>query len=116
MRHRPIPPSPHQPPPIPLPPLPPPPPLIIHLPNPPLPPKLLIPALHNRERLHNVAHIIALDTIQVKIRRVKLAAQQETPLLIPAEWWPIVTAIFGERFQVPGSVGEFECSRPYPST
>ena len=54
--------------------------LVIHLQNHPLrtvllPIQLLILVFHNRERLHNRVHIVALDTIQVKISRIKLAAQ-----------------------------------------
>ena len=94
--------------------------LIIYLQNHPLrpilPEPLLILALHNRECLHNIIHIIALDTIQVKIRRIQLTAQQKTSLLIPTERRPIIATIFGEGFQVPGCVGEFECSRKYPIT
>ncbi len=74
MRHLRIPRPRHQPRPIHLSRLHCPPHLIIHLQNHPLrpirPKQLLILALHNGERLHRVIHIIVLDTIQVKIRRI----------------------------------------------
>ena len=73
-----------------------------------LPVLLLIGFFHNSESSYDVVHVVALDAIQVKIGGVQFAAQQETPLLVPAEWWPVVVTIFGERFQVPGSVGKFK--------
>src|SRR6266571_748456 len=82
--------------------------------RPELPVLLLILALHNRERLHNIVHVIALDAIQVKISRVQLAAQQETPLFVPSEGRTIVATVFSEGFQVPGGIGEFEGARPDP--
>src|SRR6266704_5550386 len=92
--------------------------VIIYLQNHPLrpilPEQFLILALHNWERLHNVIHIIALNTIQVEISPIKLTAQKETSLFIPLERWDFKAAIFGEGFQIPGCVDEFECSRKNP--
>ena len=44
---------------------------------------LLILALHNGERLQHVIHVVAGNAVEVKIGGIKLAAQQETTLLIP---------------------------------
>ena len=44
---------------------------------------LLILALHNGERLQNVIYVVAGNVVEVEIGGIKLAAQQETTLLIP---------------------------------
>jgi hypothetical protein len=88
MRQRPIPWPRYQPRPIHLARLYHPPHLIMHLQNHPLRPilpiQLLILTFHNREPLHNIIYIIALDTIQVKIRRFKLAAWGD---FFQDKWW-----------------------------
>src|SRR5712691_11242683 len=65
-------------------------------------------ALDDGEGLHDVVPIVAADAVEVEVRSVEFAAQQKTPLFVPAEGRAVVAAVFGERGQVPGRVGEFE--------
>ena len=81
-----------------------------------LAPRPLILAPHNRERLHDVVHVVALNPVQVKVRGVQLAAQQETPLLIPPKRWPRVATLARELAQVPRRIRQLERTRTYPLT
>ncbi len=50
-----------------------------HLLGPVFPVLLLILALHGRERLHDIVHIITLDAVEVKIGRIKFRARLAVP-------------------------------------
>ncbi len=65
-------------------------------------------ALDDGEGLHDVLHIVAGDAVEVEVGGVEFAAQQEAPLLVPAEGRAVIAAIVGKGLQVPGGVGEFE--------
>jgi hypothetical protein len=65
-------------------------------------------ALDDGEGLHDVVHIVAADAVEVEIGSIEFAAQQKTPLFVPAEGRAIVAAVLGEGCQISGSVGEFE--------
>src|SRR5579885_41291 len=66
------------------------------------------------EGVHDVVHVLPRDPVQVEVRRVQLAAQEKAPLLVPPERRPVIAAIPGERFEIPGGVGQFERARGDP--
>ena len=81
-------------------------------------------ALHDGEGVHDVGDGIAgrgegagegfrllppLDfgaEVEVEEGGVQLAAKQEAPLLVPAEWRPVPSAVGRERFKIPCRVGQ----------
>ena len=52
--------------------------------------------------------------VQVQERGIKLAAEQEASLLIPAERRTVPPTVAGERFKFPGRVRQFQDTRHQP--
>src|SRR5258708_5001795 len=75
---------------------------------------LLIPFFHKGEGIHNVVYIFTCNAVQVKISSIKLAAEQEPPLLIPSERRVIIAEVACKRPDIPGSVDEFYNPWLYP--
>jgi len=64
--------------------------------------------LDDRECLHDVVSVIAVDAVEVEEGGVKLATEQETPGVVPAERGAVVAAVTGEGGEVPGRKSQFE--------
>lgn len=65
-------------------------------------------AFDNRESVHDVGHVIAVNAVEMEKCGVEFAAEQKAPGFIPAEGRAIESAVLRERFQVPSGVGQFE--------
>ena len=57
---------------------------------------LLVLPSDDRERVEDVVDVVVLDAVDVEEGGVKLGAQQEATLGVPAERWPGVSEVGGE--------------------
>src|SRR5699024_7144220 len=55
---------------------------------------------HDRERLHDVVHIITIDPVQVEEQSVQLSPYYCAPILVPSEWLPVSSHVTHERLHV----------------
>src|ERR1019366_1786533 len=64
--------------------------------------------LDNRERLHNVVHVISLDPVQMEERGIQLSPHCEASLFIPPKRCPRISEIMSERLHIPCRIGQLK--------
>ena len=89
--------------------------LAYHLLGPVLSPRLLVVTLHNRERLHDVLHVLAPDAVEMKECCVELAAEVETAIIVPGERRTRVAAVARERLEVVRRIDQLKHTQEDPS-
>ena len=72
-------------------------------------------ALDDREGLHDVVNVVALDSVKVEKGGIELAPDKEPTFLVPPKRRTVATAVFCEWFKVPSSVRQFQNTRQQES-
>ena len=71
-------------------------------------------AIDNREGVHDVGYVVAVNAVEMEKGGVEFATEQKAPGFIPTKRRAIESAVLRERFQVPGGVGQFENAGEQP--